>query len=91
MKMTPAMPELLVALDILQLLVFELAADAMAAEIPLGAGVIHKQRLSGEFGEVEGLTGNRSAPGMEVCGVCTHQKQHGDGANGVFDKLLVDE
>ena len=67
--MTPRMPELLVALEVLELLVFEAAVDAMAFEIPLGSGVVYEEGLVCLSCEFEGLTPDLPVPGAEGGGV----------------------
>ena len=85
------MPELLVALDACELLVFEAAVEAMALEVPVGAGVVDENGLVGESGEGEGFVLNPPVPRMEGGGIGVQQKENGGMADSVLDEVLVDE
>ena len=89
--MTPGMPELLVALEGCQLLVFKGAVETMALQVPVGAGVVDEDGLAGEFGEGEGLIVNLPDPGVKGGGVTVEQEEDGGVADGVLDDCLVDE
>ena len=91
MKMAPGMPELLVRLHGLKLLIFQLAADTTARQIPLRPRVVGEQPLPGHLVKGKRLAANLPVPDMISGGVVANQQEYRRGPYSVLDQRTIHE